>query len=168
MRLWDICRVKGLIALLLFQFQKVRLWGTKKVSLFYTFSVISIPKGAIMSSGKQTKRNCTISDFNSKRCDYESLNHISAFNATLFQFQKVRLWERKNLFLAHRCSNFNSKRCDYEKSLIFSIILAIFYFNSKRCDYEYFIVRFTLSSKSISIPKGAIMRYLHLHIKWFS
>ena len=106
--------------------------------IWHTDSVVSIPKGAIMSSAR-----------------FEVDNHFA-----MFQFQKVRLWASS---LSVSCSSiicFNSKRCDYERPRV------CIYCNFNEVSIpKGAIMRIHLVDNSsiggrVSIPKGAIMRYL--------
>ena len=129
-------------------------------------SVISIPKGAIMSTVRaMLTQHC--SNFNSKRCDYES----------------PRITRH-----SHHHRYFNSKRCDYEvKFVILWHQKVRFQFQKVRlwdaiafCKFTLVTFQFqkvrlwVLTAKTlnkplppISIPKGAIMRLFSVMLNRF-
>ena len=119
--------------------------------------LISIPKGAIMSQSRlkraqlsnkfqfQKVRLWEVFDvtcsyinfnFNSKRCDYESVQCQQIFYCICISIPKGAIMRiQKKDFSTVKRKYFNSKRCDYEIPLNL-LTHSIPHFNSKRCDYE--------------------------------
>ena len=117
---------------------------------------ISIPKGAIMRRALMLKPS-SVTDFNSKRCDYENTwffivpmffyfnskrcdyehGNVSLYSYShIISIPKGAIMRRKWLFYTVSLHHFNSKRCDYESGLKPLLCKINIYFNSKRCDYE--------------------------------
>ena len=148
--------VYGSLNRLLFQFQKVRLWVSSFV-LGSNFDLISIPKGAIMSSNLPERINTKAKISIPKGAIMRTSGNTNFRAFAPFQFQKVRLWVTFDEEELSKLCDFNSKRCDYECICKCCNWCSKFYFNSKRCDYEASWRNEKSRAKYISIPKGAIM-----------
>ena len=90
-RLWVDEIIDSAPGVPIFQFQKVRLWGAIRSFKTDRFTSISIPKGAIMRPAN-IRIFLSVYYFNSKRCDYEIYPSLTNRLWYSFQFQKVRLW----------------------------------------------------------------------------
>ena len=142
--------------LIIFQFQKVRLWGTHNRHTQQGHTTFQFQKVRLWAHTR-THAHARRSYFNSKRCDYELLTKYVFSLARQFQFQKVRLWAVRERMLNLFDATFQFQKVRLWVFLVNNLCLVLWHFNSKRCDYELMRLNNAVAVFVISIPKGAIM-----------